>query len=694
MNLYFEKVAGMLFGKNSKISEPSIDNTLLLSSKFLFFCICAFFCVVLLVGSYLLYYSHRYSCELFESRLFPVAPNVSSEIALGEVELARRIFYSAIAPLEKLNAKVSVALQVRPHTTIVNECNPSIFKAEISKPLYFAGNLVGSISGEITAFNYTFVIIFVLLNFLVACSFYRLTKFRFIEAVRSKVLLPIESLNSEDLFQEEELPLEIRIIAKKLKTIKDAIIVAEVAKNELSKAEYLSKVTSQVAHDIRSPLEVLKSLRDELSSLPLNVRDRLSLSISRIEEIALQLLKDNRKDGFAPQKSVHLLSALIDVVAEKRIEFRKFPDFSIEENFNSGAYNIWSNIDASRFKSIASNIINNSFDGCPGGIGKVSLSLKYNDQGIEVSFSDNGKGIEPEILSKLFNGGITTKIDGNGIGLVSAKEYLQSIGGSIEIDSLVAKGTTVIVKLPIVSTPTIFPVSIPGNYDKIIILDDDPSFHELWIKKFSSLQSIVHYYSPKELFANHNFIPENTLFICDYDLSDNDTNGLKVIQQIGPSTNTILVSARNMDGELRILLEHLGIKFLPKCLVHYVPFTDINSETTIVLIDDDKLVRLNWSLYCSERKFVFYEFPDVDTFMKSCSAISYESYIFVDSSLGNNIKGEVEAEKIYLAGFNKIYLSTGYDPQMIALPEWIHKQVSKSPKEIDRIRTLSLAEIK
>jgi two-component system response regulator PhcR len=60
-------------------------------------------------------------------------------------------------------------------------------------------------------------------------------------------------------------------------------------------------------------------------------------------------------------------------------------------------------------------------------------------------FVDNGPGIPADVLAKLTREPVTTRAQsgGNGMGLMFCNRVMQSIGGSIEIESLLGAGTTV-----------------------------------------------------------------------------------------------------------------------------------------------------------------------------------------------------------------------------------------------------------
>lgn len=68
-----------------------------------------------------------------------------------------------------------------------------------------------------------------------------------------------------------------------------------------------------------------------------------------------------------------------------------------------------------------------------------------------VSVNDNGSGIIPEDLTKIFNPFFTRKADGTGLGLPITLRILHQHNGIIDVESIPGKGTTFYVKLPIIS---------------------------------------------------------------------------------------------------------------------------------------------------------------------------------------------------------------------------------------------------
>lgn len=100
------------------------------------------------------------------------------------------------------------------------------------------------------------------------------------------------------------------------------------------------------------------------------------------------------------------------------------------------------------------------------------------------------------------------------------------------------------------------------------------------------------------------------------------------------------------------------------------------------MIDDDRLVHINWSNYCKKCGLSFQSFKSIDEFIKVESSLDKASRIFIDSNLGDGLKGEIESEKIYALGFLNLYLATGYEKDSVQKPAWIKEVFSKSPENI------------
>ena len=81
----------------------------------------------------------------------------------------------------------------------------------------------------------------------------------------------------------------------------------------------------------------------------------------------------------------------------------------------------------------------------------LSLSTRREDDRLEVSIKDNGNGIPPEVVDKIFNPFFTTKPtdQGTGLGLALSNDIVREHGGTIHVTSEPGEYTEMTVELPL-----------------------------------------------------------------------------------------------------------------------------------------------------------------------------------------------------------------------------------------------------
>jgi two-component system, NtrC family, sensor kinase len=80
----------------------------------------------------------------------------------------------------------------------------------------------------------------------------------------------------------------------------------------------------------------------------------------------------------------------------------------------------------------------------------LTITTKGDTAGVEVKISDDGPGIPPDVLPRIWDPFFTTKDvgEGTGLGLSIVHELVERHGGTIDVDTKVGAGTTFTVKLP------------------------------------------------------------------------------------------------------------------------------------------------------------------------------------------------------------------------------------------------------
>lgn len=109
--------------------------------------------------------------------------------------------------------------------------------------------------------------------------------------------------------------------------------------------------------------------------------------------------------------------------------------------------------DGSELREILVNMVFNAVDAMPHG-GTLTLAANDCDEGVEISVSDTGVGMTPEVRSRIFDPFFTTKGKaGLGLGLAVCYGIVRRHNGRIEVDSEPGKGSTFRIKLPAGDSP-------------------------------------------------------------------------------------------------------------------------------------------------------------------------------------------------------------------------------------------------
>jgi signal transduction histidine kinase len=107
---------------------------------------------------------------------------------------------------------------------------------------------------------------------------------------------------------------------------------------------------------------------------------------------------------------------------------------------------------ADQIKQVLLNLLNNAVDACEDSGGTITVGTSADGSGnVLITIRDSGKGISPEIISRIFEPFMTTKpaIKGTGLGLSVCYDIIKRHGGHITVDSQPGQGATFNVSLPI-----------------------------------------------------------------------------------------------------------------------------------------------------------------------------------------------------------------------------------------------------
>lgn len=457
------------------------------------------------------------------------------------------------------------------------------------------------------------------------------------------------------------------------------------------KQEELHRVTSQVAHDVRSPLVALDMSVKSISGLKEAERLTVLNAVRRIYDITNDLFTkyqeadDTHKIG-SPPVAENVAIVVNSVVSEKRQQYsNSMKKFIVD--VGEDTYGIFSNMNVSEFKRSLSNLLNNAFDAINED-GYVSLNLSREISGLKLSISDNGCGIPEKLIPKIKSGLSLGKQEGRGLGLSTAIERFDKWGYEFNLDTKVGAGTKIDIIMPLVQPASWFKDSVMiWEVATVVVVDDDESIHTVWDKRLKeSLDTnqnftIKHFVNPLAFIDWYENSEKNNknIFFIDYEYLGFDINGLDLIEKLGIMSNSVLVTSHyeNLDIKERVI--QLKTKMIPKEYSLYISLDVMYSKPNYIFIDDEPALTNTWKQAGNKLGIQVACFNTISGFVKVIGCYDKSTPVYIDSDLNDTMSGEAFAKTLYEQGYTDIYLSTGFNKNQFSDMYWIKKIVSKTP---------------
>ena len=365
-------------------------------------------------------------------------------------------------------------------------------------------------------------------------------------------------INITDITEQRELQKKLE---KQSKQLKEALKSAEQANQ--AKSDFLARMS----HDIRTPMNAIMGMatiakahvdeRERILDCMEKINGASKLLLSLINEV-LDMSKIESGRLILSEDEFNVGELLQDLVVMMQPEIK-----NKQQTLNIHVKNLrHENVkgDTQRIKQVLMNILSNAIKYTPEN-GRITIEIYEKDphNGIgnyQFVFEDNGRGMKPEFLDKIFepferaSDDEIKRIQGTGLGMSISHKIIQMMGGDIKVESEYGKGSRFTIDMPLVCRDDKIEVEglevLVVDDDKIACLNTSSCLREIGINSecvYSGSEAI-------EKVRQHH-LAEKEYFAVIIDLKMPQMNGIETTRQIrrfvGADVPIIILSAYDLE---------------------------------------------------------------------------------------------------------------------------------------------------
>jgi two-component system sensor histidine kinase HydH len=215
----------------------------------------------------------------------------------------------------------------------------------------------------------------------------------------------------------------------------------------------LEALSAAVAHEIRNPITAAKSLVQQIGEDP-SAADNAEYAkvaveeLDRVERSISHLLKYAREEELTPRRCrmEEIVGSALETLRERTTRSLVTIERDVDPLIVLDA-------DPEKLRRVVLNLVQNAMDSLeesdfPNPTVSVSAGTSLAGDEVWLKVRDNGPGIDPDRMSKIWNPFHTFKQSGTGLGLAITKKIVDAHGGSIAVESELGAGAQFVVTLP------------------------------------------------------------------------------------------------------------------------------------------------------------------------------------------------------------------------------------------------------
>ena len=248
---------------------------------------------------------------------------------------------------------------------------------------------------------------------------------------------------------------EINLLIEAYNGMVDKLEKSAVKLAQSEREEAWREMAKQVAHEIKNPLTPMRltvqSFQRKFDPNDTDIKQKMKdYSETLIQQIDTMSAVASAFSNFASMPAqqnetlnvVNVVDLALDIFNEEYIVFK------------SDSPEIISKIDRTQLIRIITNLVKNAIQAIPENQQNkaILVTIQKELNNVLITVADNGIGIQPEDISRIFEPKFTTKSSGMGLGLGIIKNIIENYKGTITFETEFGKGTTFTVSLPIINS--------------------------------------------------------------------------------------------------------------------------------------------------------------------------------------------------------------------------------------------------
>jgi signal transduction histidine kinase len=258
----------------------------------------------------------------------------------------------------------------------------------------------------------------------------------------------------QDLTEHKKLETDLRERTEEVTAINETLKMSRIEMAQREKMVAIGQMATGIAHEIGNPLASISSVAQYLvRRLKLHEQKEqllvIQYHVNRISNILKRMLSLSRPATSEYKWSE--INSLIDNTLSLINFDKRAQSVTIKNIASSDLPMVWLN--PQHFEQVLLNIFINALDAMNAKKGEhehiLKISREFKDGMIEIRISDTGIGMSSEVCRRAFESFFTTKGigKGTGLGLFISYNLVTEIDGTIELESELGKGTTVIIRI-------------------------------------------------------------------------------------------------------------------------------------------------------------------------------------------------------------------------------------------------------